>query len=110
MKANGLKTWMFASCLALLLVTQTFFYIQARNEFDHDTAYQTKYSEYSILIEVEDKALYLLQGGKCIKKYPIAAGKPETPSPLGSWRIVDKSDWGEGFGGRWLGLNVPWGT
>jgi len=69
----------------------------------------TKKSEYCIFIEIEDKTLYLLQDGKCIKKYPIASGKPGWPSPLGFWKIVEKGDWGEGFGGRWMGLNVPWG-
>ncbi|MDP4153226.1 MAG: L,D-transpeptidase family protein [Bacillota bacterium] len=43
------------------------------------------------------------------KKYPIASGRPGWPSPIGQWQIVEKSDWGEGFGGRWLGLNVIWG-
>lgn len=65
--------------------------------------------EYLIFIEVEDKALYLLQDGKCIKTYAIASGRPEWPSPIGFWKIVNKGDWGEGFGGRWMGLNVPWG-
>ena len=65
---------------------------------------------YCIFIEIEDKTLYLLQDGKCIKQYPIASGKSGYPSPLGFWKIIQKSDWGEGFGGRWMGLNVPWGT
>ena len=69
-----------------------------------------KKNSYSIFIEIEDKTLYLLQDGKCIKKYPIASGKKGWPSPLGYWKIISKSDWGEGFGGRWMGLNVPWGT
>lgn len=69
-----------------------------------------KESQYSILVEIEDKTLYLLQDGKCIRKYPVASGMPEMPSPIGSWKIVDKGDWGEGFGGRWMGLNVPWGN
>lgn len=65
---------------------------------------------YVIFIEVEDKTLYLLENGVCIKEYTIASGKSGFPSPLGSWRIVEKGDWGEGFGGSWLGLDVPWGT
>lgn len=65
---------------------------------------------YSIFIEIEDKTLYLLENGKCVKQYPIASGKSGYPSPLGSWKIMEKSDWGEGFGGRWMGLDVPWGT
>ena len=64
---------------------------------------------YVIFIEIEDKTLYLLQNGKCVKKYPIATGKPGWPSPIGYWKIVSKGDWGEGFGGRWMGLNVTWG-
>lgn len=44
-----------------------------------------------------------------IKKYPIATGKLEAPSPVGCWKIISKGKWGEGFGTRWLGLNVPWG-
>lgn len=64
---------------------------------------------YSIFIEVEDKTLYLLENGVCVKEYRISSGKSGLPSPLGSWTIVEKGDWGEGFGGSWLGLNVPWG-
>jgi hypothetical protein len=66
--------------------------------------------DYCIYIEIDDKTLYLLEEGKCIKKYAISSGTPNTPSPLGYWKIIEKGDWGEGFGGRWLGLNVPWGT
>lgn len=64
---------------------------------------------YSIFIEIEDKTLYLLENGVCVKEYRIASGKSGLPSPLGSWTIVEKGDWGEGFGGSWLGLDVPWG-
>ncbi len=66
--------------------------------------------EYVIFIEIEDKTLYLLEDGVCIKKYPVATGKSDTPSPIGHWKIISKDTWGEGFGGRWMGLNVPWGT
>ena len=66
--------------------------------------------DYCIYVEIDDKTLYLLEEGKCIKKYPISSGAPYTPSPIGFWKITEKDDWGEGFGGRWLGLNVPWGN
>jgi len=65
--------------------------------------------EYTIFIEIEDKTLYLLDGNTCVKEYRIASGKSGYPSPLGCWTIIEKGDWGEGFGGRWLGLDVPWG-
>jgi hypothetical protein len=65
--------------------------------------------EYMILVEIEEKKLYLFADGLCIKRYTISSGMPGMPSPIGSWKIINKSDWGEGFGGRWLGLNVTWG-
>ena len=65
---------------------------------------------YTIFIEIEDKTLYLLDDGECIKEYIISSGKSGSPSPLGCWTIIEKGDWGEGFGGSWLGLDVPWGT
>lgn len=69
-----------------------------------------KKAYFLICIDIKVKTLYLFRDSECIKDYPIAAGKPESPSPLGVWKIIDKGTWGEGFGGRWMGLNVPWGT
>lgn len=44
------------------------------------------------------------------KKFPIALGKPETPTPVGELIVINKyKNWGSGFGTRWIGLNVPWG-
>jgi len=74
-----------------------------------DTGIAREKAVYSVFIEIEDKTLYLLENGKPIKEYVIASGKSGYPTPLGSWVIVEKGDWGEGFGGSWLGLNVPWG-
>lgn len=66
--------------------------------------------EYSILIQIDEKKLYLYEDGTCIKQYPIASGRPHLPSPIGDWEITDKGKWGKSFGGRWLGLNVKWGN
>ncbi|MHB9094655.1 MAG: L,D-transpeptidase family protein [Eubacteriales bacterium] len=42
--------------------------------------------------------------------YPVAVGKPSTPTPIGDWVIIEKQvDWGGPFGVRWMRLNVPWG-
>lgn len=68
------------------------------------------YNNLSILIDVNEKALYLLKDNReVLKKYTIATGKPSTPTPLGRWKIISKARWGGGFGSRWMGLNVPWG-
>ncbi|HHW31398.1 MAG TPA: L,D-transpeptidase family protein [Clostridiaceae bacterium] len=78
-------------------------------DLEQETNSVLKEKGYCIFIEIEDKRLYLLYDGKCIKEYVIATGKSGLPSPIGYWKIIQKADWGEGFGGRWMGLNVPWG-
>lgn len=63
----------------------------------------------SILILLDERTLYVLQDGTLYHQFPVAVGNVDTPSPIGSWKIVSKDAWGEGFGTRWLGLNVPYG-
>lgn len=70
---------------------------------------QSQTSKYYIFVDVEDSKLYLFENGELIKTYPCAGGKYTTPSPVGEWKIISKDTWGEGFGGRWMGINVPWG-
>lgn len=65
--------------------------------------------ELGILIEINEKQLYLIKGNKIIKTYTVATGKPSTPTPIGEWKIIHKAAWGGGFGARWMGLDVPWG-
>ena len=69
------------------------------------------YENLAILIDIESNYLYLLNldNNDVLKTYSIASGKYDTPSPIGNWRIIRKAKWGEGFGTRWMGLNVPWG-
>lgn len=57
---------------------------------------------YKVLIDVEESKLYLFEDTKCIKIYSCSGGKWSTPSPIGTWTIVEKAKWGEGFGGSWL--------
>lgn len=65
---------------------------------------------FAIEIVLKDKILKLLRSNKVVKQYPVAIGKPSTPTPTGSWKIIHKYLWGEGFGGRFMQLSVPWGT
>lgn len=85
-------------------------YIDGKTETLYDSIDTADNSKYTVYIEIQEKTLYLLQDNRCIRKYTVASGMSGFPSPLGSWKIVEKSEWGEGFGGRWLGLDVPWGT
>ncbi|HOZ55025.1 MAG TPA: L,D-transpeptidase [Clostridia bacterium] len=36
-------------------------------------------------------------------------GKTDTPSPISNWKISFKALWGEGYVGRFMGINCPWG-
>jgi len=63
-----------------------------------------------VVIDIATRRLVLYEDKKAVVEYPVAVGKSKTPSPLGEWKIVQKSfQWGNGFGTRWMGLNVPWG-
>lgn len=65
----------------------------------------------SVLVDLEKLTLTVMEGDLLFKQYPVAAGKPSTPSPIGEWKIISKEfDWGGAFGARWMGLNVPWGN
>lgn len=79
--------------------------------FYQDTYSKNKVNQYTILIEVDKKQLKLIdrENESIIKSYTIASGKPNSPTPLGTFKIIEKAKWGEGFGTRWMGLNVPWG-
>ena len=65
-----------------------------------------------ILIEVDRKTLSLVDGNSknIISTYTVATGKDNSPTPLGNFNIIQKAAWGEGFGSRWIGLDVPWGN
>lgn len=64
----------------------------------------------AIRIDTTRRRLALLSSGIVIKEYPVAVGKSSTPTPLGYWVIKEKGIWAEGFGARWMGLNIPWGV
>lgn len=99
----------FTVILIILTAVQITIDNRIEREFGRDAVDVAKKNNYCIFVEVQDNTLYLLQNDKCIKQYRIASGKPGEPSPIGFWKIIEKSDWGEGFGGRWMGFNVPWG-
>ena len=65
----------------------------------------------AILVDLTEERLYLIntEENVIVKKYSIASGKRETPSPIGTWTVVSTGKWSGGFGTRWIGLNVPWG-
>lgn len=72
---------------------------------------QAPQGKVNIVINVAKRTLDLYNDGQLHKKYRVAVGKGKTPTPIGEWVVVWKDyNWGTGFGTRWMGLNVPWGT
>lgn len=86
-----------------------------------------------ILVNLPSRTLEFYQGDTLLKEYPVAIGKPDTPTPTGSYSVFEKEidpDWyppGKGYvvpsgpdnplGYRWLGFaplygihgtNAPW--
>lgn len=63
-----------------------------------------------IWVDVHQKSLTLYEGKTTLKRYPIATGTRDTPTPIGTY-VINSRFAGElgGFGTRFLGLNVPWG-
>ncbi|HHY37553.1 MAG TPA: L,D-transpeptidase family protein [Clostridia bacterium] len=65
-----------------------------------------------IVIEIETRTLTLYLGGRVHGVYPVALGKPSTPTPQGDWHIRSKEvnpSWPV-LGTRWMGLDIPWGN
>ncbi len=62
----------------------------------------------SIVVNLAARTLTLLRQGLVLREYPVAVGKPETPTPTGEFRVINKQlEPGGPFGTRWLGLSVP---
>lgn len=63
---------------------------------------------YSITINTQAHTLTLFRDNKVYKTYRVAVGKPSTPTPKGTFKIVNRAiNPGGPFGARWLGLNAP---
>lgn len=57
------------------------------------------------------RKLHHYNGDQRVKTYPVAVGKPSTPTPLGLYKVVNKVvNPGGMLGTRWMGLNVPGGN
>jgi lipoprotein-anchoring transpeptidase ErfK/SrfK len=73
-----------------------------------------------IVITIPDRKLAVLEDGRVVKVFPTAVGSPHTPSPTGSYRIIQRvvnPTWytkgkivppgkANPLGTRWLGLSA----
>ena len=94
-------------CLIIIFINVPAFKVYGRDINLHTNAL----IKYTIVVDLNDCKLFLVKTDteQIVKTYTIAGGKPSTPSPIGTWKIIDKGTWTKGFGTRWMGLNVPWG-
>ena len=74
-----------------------------------------------LIVSIPDRKIALIEDGQVVKVYPVAVGKPSTPSPVGSFRITSRIPhptwYGHGhvtppgpanpLGTRWMGLSMP---
>ncbi|MEK3888332.1 L,D-transpeptidase [Bacillus sp. FSL K6-3431] len=59
-------------------------------------------------VSTKKHQLKLFDGSKLIKTYPVAIGKMLTPTPYGSYTIINKqTNPGGPFGVLWMGLSKP---
>lgn len=77
--------------------------------YDYDSSDLDAAALPRIHVHVDTRILTMTSNGT-ITVYPVAVGKPSTPSPVGEWKVVFKSmNPGGPFGVRWMRLSVPWG-
>lgn len=64
-------------------------------------------SGHSIIIHTSSRQLQLYESNHLLRSFPIAIGKPHTPTPHGRYSIVSKHVQPGGvFGSRWMGLSI----
>lgn len=64
-----------------------------------------------ISINLSLRRLSYYEGNRLIKVYPVGVGKPSTPTPTGSYTVINKiMQPGSMLGTRWMGLSIPTGN
>jgi len=64
---------------------------------------------YTVYVDLDALQLTLYKDGEVFKRWPCSGGAKNSPSPLGLYKVNGIGNWGEGFGGSWISINVPWG-
>lgn len=67
--------------------------------------------EVRVEVFLDRLELKVYRGEKLLGTFPVAIGRPETPTPPGEWRVRDKMvNPGGPFGTRWIGLDAVGGS
>ena len=103
-----IKTIIILSIIGVCLAHTPFLLSKDKKEASIQTSGKT--SMYKILVDVEESKLYLFENEKLKKVYSCSGGKWSTPSPIGTWTIISKAKWGEGFGRKLDGTKCSLGA
>src|ERR1700691_708686 len=115
MKASGLSKWAVMASAAMALGMQAVGQQQAVPGATTAPAVKRV-----IVVSLEDRKLALVENGHVKKVYPVAVGKPTTPSPVGTFTIARRvknptyhhdgktvlPGPGNPVGTRWMGLST----
>lgn len=72
---------------------------------------QTYETGTRLVINVYQRNLQHFTGNRLVHTYPVAVGKPSTPTPNGHYQIRNKQiNPGGVLGTRWMGLTIPGGN
>jgi len=64
-----------------------------------------------LAINTLTRKLYYYKGDRLVKEFPVAVGKPSTPTPPGNYKVKNKIlNPGGVLGTRWMGLTIPGGN
>lgn len=66
--------------------------LAAAEAFAQEQAQAAKATEAKreVIVSLADRKLALLEDGEIVKVYPVAVGKPSTPSPTGEFKVVNR--------------------
>ena len=111
---------MAALAMAAVLATQAMAQAAPQQTDAKQQAAATAAHKRTIVVSLEDHKLALVEDGRVVKVYPVAVGKPSTPSPVGTFtierRVMNPTYSHDGrvvapgpnnpVGTRWMGLSV----
>jgi len=61
-----------------------------------------------VTVNTYHRQLTFHESERPVKTYPVGVGKSSTPTPAGSYKVVNKIlNPGGALGSRWLGLSIP---
>lgn len=106
---KSIKKTLIYFIIASIMLAIIFYMDRDNGDYVKTISANTSVGEYEILVDVEESVLYLFQDYEIIKTYKCSGGKWSTPSPIGTWEIVSKDTWGEGFRRKMDGIKCALG-